>query len=52
MVGIVTNYALANFGSAQMIGGVAVFVGIPILGYALMSYLEDRREPLTRDEAR
>jgi NSS family neurotransmitter:Na+ symporter len=52
MVGIVTNYAWANFGSVQMIGGVVVFVGVPLVGYALMSYLEGRREPLARDEAR
>ncbi|PSQ88739.1 MAG: neurotransmitter:Na+ symporter, NSS family protein, partial [Bacteroidetes bacterium QH_2_63_10] len=52
MVGIVTNYAWANFGTPQMMGGVAVFVGVPLFGYLLMSYLEGRREPLARDEAR
>jgi hypothetical protein len=29
-----------------------VFVGVPILGYALMSYLEGRRESLSTEEAR
>ena len=44
MLFIVGNYAWANFGTPQMIGGVAVFVGIPLIGYVLMSSLEDRRD--------
>ena len=52
MLGIVFNYAWANLGTPQMIGGVVVFVGVPLLSYALMSYLEGRREPLARGEAR
>jgi NSS family neurotransmitter:Na+ symporter len=51
MVGIVTNYAWTNFGTPQMLGGVAVFVGVPILGYALMSYVEGRRELLQNKDA-
>jgi NSS family neurotransmitter:Na+ symporter len=52
MIGIVGNYAWANFGTPQMIGGVAVFVGVPIFGYLLMSYLEGQREPLPSEEPR
>ncbi len=52
MLGIVANYAWANFGTPQMIGGVAVFVGVPVFGYALMSSLEGRRDRLAEDEAR
>ena len=51
MLFIVGNYAWTNFGTPQMIGGGAVFVGIPLLGYALMSYLEGRRELPVGDEA-
>ena len=47
MLFIVGYYAWANFGSARMIGGVAVFVTFPFIGYAIMSYLEGRREPLS-----
>ena len=51
MLFIVGNYAWINFGSTRMIGGVVVLVGVPLLGYALMSYLEGRRELLASDEA-
>ncbi len=52
MLLIVANYAWANFGTPEMIGGVAVFFGIPVLGYALMASLEGRRDPIARDETR
>ena len=52
MLFIVGNYAWANLGTPQMIGGVVVFVGVPLVGYALMSYLEGRRESLSTDEVR
>ncbi|MFP4228953.1 MAG: sodium-dependent transporter [Salinivenus sp.] len=46
MLLIVTYFAWTNFGSAQMIGGVAVFVTFPLIGYAIMSYVNARRTPL------
>ncbi|MEF8816806.1 MAG: sodium-dependent transporter [Salinibacter sp.] len=52
MLLIVANYAWANFGTPEMIGGVAVFFGIPALGYALMSYVEGRRDSLSRENTR
>lgn len=52
MLFIVGNYAWANFGTPQMIGGVVVFVGAPLLGYALMSVLEDRRDTLSNNDAK
>jgi NSS family neurotransmitter:Na+ symporter len=45
MLFIVGNYAWTNFGSAQMIGGVAVIVTFPPIGYGLMHLLDARREP-------
>ncbi|MFB6272310.1 MAG: sodium-dependent transporter [Salinibacter sp.] len=51
MLGIVGNYAWTNYGTPQMIGGVAVFVGVPVFGYALMSYLEGRRDILLNEDA-
>ena len=47
MLFIVGYYAWANFGTPQMIGGVVVFLTFPLLGYAVMSYIEARRELLT-----
>ncbi|MFO8098079.1 MAG: sodium-dependent transporter [Salinibacter sp.] len=46
MLLIVVYYAWTNFGSAQMIGGVVVFVTFPLFGYAVMSYVEARRSLL------
>lgn len=40
MLFIVANYAWADFGSPEMIGGVVVFLGFPALGYGLMTALE------------
>jgi NSS family neurotransmitter:Na+ symporter len=44
MVFIVGNYAWSNFGSAEMIGGVVVFVTFPVFGYLLMQSIEDRHD--------
>lgn len=44
MLFIVTYFAWSNFGTPEMIGGVAVFVTFPLIGYATMSYLEARRD--------
>ena len=49
MLFIVTYYAWSNFGTPEMIGGVAVFVTFPLIGYATMSYLEARRDLLSTD---
>jgi NSS family neurotransmitter:Na+ symporter len=50
MLFIVGYYAWANFGTPQMIGGVVVFLTFPLLGYAVMSYIEARRELLTDNQ--
>ncbi|MCS3665709.1 NSS family neurotransmitter:Na+ symporter [Salinibacter ruber] len=42
MVGIVINYAVTNFGSPRMIGGVAIFVLFPVIGTLLARILSDR----------
>lgn len=47
MTFIVVYYAWTNLGTAEMIGGIVVFVAFPLLGYATMSYLEARRELLS-----
>ena len=52
MLLIVANYAWTNFGTPEMIGGVAVFFGIPLFGYVVMSYVEGRRDSLSRESAR
>jgi NSS family neurotransmitter:Na+ symporter len=44
MLFIVGNYAWAEFGSPQMIGGVVVFITFPLIGYGLMHLIERRRE--------
>ena len=44
MIGIVVNYAVTNFGSVRMIGGVAVFVLFPVIGVLLVSLFENRRD--------
>jgi NSS family neurotransmitter:Na+ symporter len=49
MLFIVTYFAWSNFGSPEMIGGVAVFVTFPLIGYATMSYLEARRDLLSHE---
>ncbi|PSQ99429.1 MAG: neurotransmitter:Na+ symporter, NSS family protein [Bacteroidetes bacterium SW_11_64_17] len=51
MLLIVANFAWTNYGTPEMIGGVAVFVGVPLFSYVVMSYLEGRRELPARDEA-
>jgi len=52
MLFIVGNYAWTDFGSARMVGGVVVFVSVPVFGYALMSYLEGRRGILANEKSR
>jgi len=47
MIFIVAHFAWTNFGTAQMIGGVTVFLAFPLLGFAIMSYLDARRELLS-----
>jgi NSS family neurotransmitter:Na+ symporter len=47
---IVGYYAWTNFGTPKMIGGIVVFLTFPLLGYALMSYVEARRDLLTDTE--
>lgn len=52
MLFIVANYLWANFGTPEMIGGIGTLIGIPLFGYVLMSYLEGRREILSKDDVR
>jgi NSS family neurotransmitter:Na+ symporter len=51
MLLIVANFAWTNYGTPKMIGGVAVFVGVPLFSHVVMLYLESRRELLVSDEA-
>jgi len=44
MLFILGNYAWANFGSIQMIGGVIVLVTFPLIGYGLTHLLDGPRE--------
>ncbi|PQJ36233.1 neurotransmitter:Na+ symporter, NSS family protein [Salinibacter sp. 10B] len=44
MLFILGNYAWANFGSIQMIGGVIVLITFPLIGYGLMHLIDDPRE--------
>jgi NSS family neurotransmitter:Na+ symporter len=52
MLFIVANFAWTNYGTPEMIGGVVVFVGVPLFGYVLMSYLEGRRDLLSKNDSR
>ncbi len=49
MVFIMAYYAYDNFGTPEMIGGMVVLVAFPVVGYALMWYLEGRSEPASAD---
>ncbi len=42
MIFIMAYFAVENFGSPEMIGGMLVIVLFPIIGYAVMSVLEGR----------
>jgi NSS family neurotransmitter:Na+ symporter len=47
MVFILGNYAWTNFGSPEMMAGVAVLVVFPLFGYLLMRALEGRPEEVS-----
>ena len=42
MVFIMGYFAVENFGSPEMIAGMAVLVGFPIIGYVVMRYVDAR----------
>jgi NSS family neurotransmitter:Na+ symporter len=53
MVFIVLNYAWTNFATPEMIGGTAVLISFPLIGYAIMSVADtSSRSPQESDPQR